>query len=380
MLISRKLSKISLMFFLSIVCFLPLHLTYAQTDNPEIPPRIQDEFFRARVLNVQEETLHEEYGQKMWWQYLNVKFLNGSEKGKEMLLLYEMDVHVSSTIAVKEGSIVIVGKNSIPPITYYISDRYRLGNVGIILAIFVFVAVIFTKFQGIRAFLGLGFSFFLIFYFVLPQILLGKNPFLLCILAAFVIATLSIFIAHGFNRRTNIAVVSTLLTLGLSAILGYFFVKGVHLIGLGSEEAFYLRGAIDGGIDLKGLLLGGILIGTLGILDDITTAQAAAVEEIQKAHMGFGFRELYNRGLSVGREHIVSLINTLVLAYTGTSFPLLLLFLLNDTPAWITLNSEIVVEELIRMLVGSIALIFAVPITTALAAYFFRKKDLKNIL
>ncbi len=371
---ARIFSTIAFLFLFGGILF-PSFSVLAQGDNPEIPRTIQDDFFRAKVLEIVEEKEHEEYGQKMWWQYLNIRLLNGDEKGKEMFLIYETGIDTKDTLSVKPGDTLVVGRNNNPPVSYYISDRYRLGDIGIIFGLFILLALVCTRFHGVRAFLGLGLSFLLIFYFLLPQILAGNNPFLLCTVTAFAIATVSIFIAHGFHRRTAIAVASTVSTLGLAALLGYFFVEALHLIGIGSEEAFYLRTSIEGGIDMKGILLGGILIGTLGILDDITTAQAAAVEEIQKANMNFGFRELYRRGFSVGREHIVSLINTLVLAYTGASFPLMLLFLLNETPIWITLNSEIVVEEIIRMLVGSMALILAVPITTALCAYFFRKKE-----
>ena len=123
-------------------------------------------------------------------------------------------------------------------------------------------------------------------------------------------------------------------------------------------------------IDLKGLLLGGIIIGALGVLDDVTTGAAAAVDEIYKANPAFTFTELYQRGLSVGREHITSLVNTLALAYIGASFPLLLLFTTNAAqPLWVALNAENIVEEVIRTLVGSTTLILAVPITTALMAY-----------
>jgi uncharacterized membrane protein len=143
---------------------------------------------------------------------------------------------------------------------------------------------------------------------------------------------------------------------------------------MGSEEAFYLQFAPGASINLRGLLLGGIIIGVMGILDDITTAQTAVVEQIYHANPTLSARELYQRGSIVGREHILSLVNTLVLAYTGASLPLILLFKIYERPAWVTLNSEIIMEEIIRMLVGSITLIIAVPITTFIAAEYYSKK------
>ena len=129
-------------------------------------------------------------------------------------------------------------------------------------------------------------------------------------------------------------------------------------------------------IDVRGLLLGGILIGVLGVLDDITTAQAAAIEEISLANDKLGFRELYRRGISIGKEHIASLVNTLVLAYVGASFPVVLLYMLHkNIPMWLLLNSNFIAEEIIRTVVGSTALVLAVPLTTVMSAYFFSQKS-----
>ena len=148
-----------------------------------------------------------------------------------------------------------------------------------------------------------------------------------------------------------------------------------------SEEAFFLQATPEKIFNLRGILLAGIIIGTLGVLDDITTAQAAVVEELHKAQTSFNMRELFTRASSVGREHIISLVNTLVLAYTGASLPLLLLFEIYERPVWLVLNSEIIIEEIVRMLVGSTALILAVPLTTGLAAWYYgryRKKTEKQ--
>jgi uncharacterized membrane protein len=127
---------------------------------------------------------------------------------------------------------------------------------------------------------------------------------------------------------------------------------------------------------LRGILLAGIIIGTLGVLDDITTAQAAVVEELHLANPSFDAKGLFKRGSSVGREHIISLVNTLVLAYTGASLPLLLLFQVYERPTWLILNSEIIMEEIVRMLIGSIALALAVPLTTYLASWYYANKSI----
>ena len=155
----------------------------------------------------------------------------------------------------------------------------------------------------------------------------------------------------------------------------------VHLSGLGTDDAFSLQFGQTGNINFKGLLLGGIIIGTLGVLDDITTSLSATIEEIKKANPKYTFWELVKSGLRVGSEHISSLVNTLVLAYAGVSLPLFLFLILNPMqhPLWTILNSEIIVEEIVRTLAGSIGLILAVPITTLLAAWLNTTKSQKKL-
>jgi len=208
-----------------------------------------------------------------------------------------------------------------------------------------------------------------------PAILKGYDPLLVAVLGCLAITFVSLYLSHGFNKRISIAVLSTALTLGVAYILDLAFVNFAGLSGTGTEEAFYLQFAAQT-INMRGLLLAGILLGVMGVLDDITTAQSAAVDELHQANPALSFIELYKRGLSVGREHIASLINTLVLAYVGVSFPLILLFTLNKPqPLWLTLNSNFIAEEVVRTLVGSSALIIAVPVTTFFAAYFFSRKN-----
>jgi uncharacterized membrane protein len=206
----------------------------------------------------------------------------------------------------------------------------------------------------------------------LPRIMNGGAAFPTLIIAAAVIATISIFMAHGFHVRTALAVAATLATLALTVVVEIIFASKAALLGMGSEEAFFLMGVGLGDIDLKGLLLGGILLGALGVLDDVTTAQVAVVAELKAADARFGFKDLYRRGLAVGHEHIASLVNTLFLAYAGASLPLFMLFSTGQgAPAWFIANSEMIAEEIIRALIGSLCLILAVPITTALAAKWY---------
>jgi uncharacterized membrane protein len=177
----------------------------------------------------------------------------------------------------------------------------------------------------------------------------------------------NLYLAHGFNVRTTTAVLGTLASLALIGVLAAGFVALTHLTGLADEEASYLQ-ALSSQIDLRGLLLGGIIIGSLGVLDDVTVTQASAVWELHEANPTYGPRPLYSSALRIGRDHIASVVNTLVLAYAGASLPLLVLFVEADRGLRDVLTSETVAAELVRTLVGSVGLVAAVPLTTALAA------------
>ncbi len=350
---------------------LSLLLLPTATHAQQPPPPIQDVFAKAKVLEVVKEESVDVFGIPGMAQTVRVQVKNGDENGKELTLTHEIeDDRVQPVL--EAGDYVVLGKQISPDEdVYYISDVYRLRTLWLLIVVLAIFAIGFAGKAGARSFLGLTLSFLVIGVVVIPLILNGTNPLWASLLGGLIISLVSTYVAHGFHARTTIALLGMLGTLLFAVVTSLIIVKLAHLTGLGSEDAFYLRFAPIEGLDLRGLLLGGILIGVLGVLDDVATAQAAAVEEIKRANSSLGFKELYQRGISVGREHIVSLVNTLVLAYTGASFPLLLLFVIYPKPWWVTLNSELVMEELARMLVGSLALIIAVPLTTLLAAKYF---------
>lgn len=256
---------------------------------------------------------------------------------------------------------------------YLIRDAYRLPALLWLCIGFLALTVIFGRLTGITSTLGLALSIAVLAGGVMPLIAAGHDPLLVSLGGAVIIACTSLLLAHGFRRRTYIALLSTLLTLGASTLLALLAVWLSALSGLGSEETVFLQTGTLAGVDLRGLLLGGIIIGCLGVLDDITTAQTAAVDEISRANPSLGERELMRAGMSVGREHIASLTNTIALAYAGASFPLLLLLSAESRyPLWSTLNSEFFAEEIVRTLVGSATLVLAVPLSTWLAVRFLR--------
>jgi uncharacterized membrane protein len=332
-----------------------------------VPP---DQFFRGKVVEILGERVGEVVGSPQLQQVVLVEIDSGGGNRERVRAEFSAVAASGMGQALRPGDAVVVVKSPPPEQAYFVADRDRSQALAFIAAVFVALAVLLGRLRGVTSLLGLGITVSVLVGFVVPGILSGASPLVVSVLGALAIAVASIYLAHGFSRRTSIAVASTLITLMLSAFLAAAAVSVARLFGSGTEEAFYLQLGLLKQVNLRGLLLGGIILGAVGVLDDITTGQAAAVDEIHKANPALPVRELYRRGRSVGIEHITSLVNTLFLAYAGASLPLFILFTINTyQPLWVTLSSEFVAEEIVRTLVGSIALILAVPITTQMAAF-----------
>jgi len=255
---------------------------------------------------------------------------------------------------------------------YVIIDFIRKDSLILLSIIFVIFLILVAKWKGVSSLLGMIFTFFIVFTFVLPRLLIGNNPILIAVGASLVIIPVSFYLAHGFNKKTTIAIISSIISLIITAALASIFTQIGHLTGLSSEEAGML--SIDqGNLNMKGILLAGIVIGALGVLDDINISQAAIVDELATTAKLTKAKDLYSRSMVIGKDHITSMVNTLVLAYAGASLPLLLIFTNNPHPFSEIINYELIAEEIIRTLVGSIGLILAVPITTMIAANSYKK-------
>jgi uncharacterized membrane protein len=249
---------------------------------------------------------------------------------------------------------------------YFFVDYQRTRPLLILGAMFAIVVTVLSRWRGLAALGGLVISIVVITKFLLPAILEGKSPFLAAIVASAAIMFPALYLAHGLNARTTTALLGTLASLAVTGILAIVFVEATRFTGLASEEATFLQVSADQ-INLTGLLLGGIIIGSLGVLDDVTITQASAVWELHTANPARTVRELYGSAVRIGRDHIASTVNTLVLAYVGASLPLMVLFTIANRPVGSVLTSEVIAEEIVRTLVGSIGLVASVPITTALA-------------
>jgi len=252
----------------------------------------------------------------------------------------------------------------------YVSETYRLPSLISLGLLFVIVVLLVSGIHGLRSLIGLFFSFVVIFRFVLPQIVAGSNPLLIALLASLVILMVSYFLSHGINTKSVIAIMGTFGALVVTGGLAYVYGSLTGLTGFGSEEAGFLLDTLPRESFYK-LLLAGMIIGSLGVLDDITISQASIVEELKRANHRLGFTQLFASAMRIGHDHIASLVNTLVLVYAGSALPLLLLFVVSDLGYIDLLNYEALAEEIVRTLVSSIGLIAAVPLTTLIASYWY---------
>lgn len=268
-----------------------------------------------------------------------------------------------------EGEGTVVGSVSAVAIdTQYSFSDFQRRSVLIWVAVAFAVAVIaLGGWRGLAALSGLGMTVVVLLLYVLPAILDGRSPVVVALVGSAVIAYIALYLAHGINPMTTTALLGTLAALVITALLATLVVSLANFTGLASEESGLLT--LFQGVDVRGLLLAGMVLGAAGALDDVTVTQASAVWELHHADPAMTSQELFVRGSRIGRDHIASTVNTLLLAYAGASLPLMVLLVLSQQSLGSIVNSEVIAVEVVRTLVGSIGLVAAVPITTWLAAH-----------
>jgi uncharacterized membrane protein len=249
---------------------------------------------------------------------------------------------------------------------YQYADTDRRPVLLVLGLLFAAAVVGLGRVRGIAALIGLALSVAILLWFILPAIVEGKDAVLVAMVGGGAIALISLYLAHGYNPLTHVAALGAFSALALTTGLSWLVLAVAGFSGLAAEEAFFLLAIPD--LDLNGLLLAGIVLGAIGALDDVTVTQASAVWEVHSANPSLDSSDLYAAGLRVGRDHIVSTVNTLLLAYAGASLPLLILFTLSGQSLGFVASSEVVAIEIVRTLVGSMGLVAAVPVTTWLSS------------
>ncbi|MFI9552020.1 YibE/F family protein [Nonomuraea endophytica] len=300
-----------------------------------------------------------------------VKLTSGPSLGKETKLQLPSGPGAQIFHAGDDVIVLYAPEPTLDVSPYRLSDHDRSTPLWLFGAAFALAVVAFGRWRGLSALFGLGVTFAVLLLFVLPGILDGKPPLLVAIVGSAAIMLTVLFLTHGFTLPTAMAVLGTLTSLVITGALSYVSLDLAHLAGITDEAAFNLGMSYN--IDTQGLLLASIIIGSLGVLDDVTVTQAVTVAELSHANPGYGFRRLYRAGGRVGRAHIASVINTIILAYAGASLPLLLLISVGREPLGQVLTNPVIAQEIVRSVVGTLGLISAVPITTALAALVARR-------
>ena len=294
-----------------------------------------------------------------------VRMLQGPDDGTTVELELPVDGGVPS-FAVGDVLVLSYDPEAPPGFEYAFADRNRKPVLWWLAGLFALVVVLLGRLRGVAALAGLGASFVVLLQFILPAIVSGTDPLAVSIVGASAVAFVALYLAHGFGPLTSVALLGTLGALVVTVVLAQVFVELADLSGFASEEATFLNVATTR-IDLAGLVLGGIVIGALGALDDMTVTQASVVAELREANPAMGATRLFAAGMRIGRDHVASTVNTLALAYAGASMPLLVLFVLSEQSLGSIVNGEVIATEMIRTLVGSIGLVAAVPLTTWLA-------------
>ncbi len=372
-----KFKIVGIYFFL--FCFSFLFLSYgvfAQDDFLEYP---SDEYFKAQIIEVLENYKTErDDGSISIQQKLKLKALDGTREGQEIIFDgTRFDVLSSPEYKLNDKVWMVLSPGPNNTENFYVVDFYRVNPIYWLAFLFVVIVVAIGKFKGVRALISLLLTFVVILKFIIPKILEGSDPLLMSIIGSFFILIIAVYVTEGIKRTSTIAIFSVLISLLLTGVLSVWFSAVAKLTGFSSEEAIYLIGLSGANINIKGLLLAGIIIGALGVLDDVVISQVMLVKELKESNPSLGKMQIYSQAMRVGVSHLSSMVNTLFLAYAGASLPLLMLFSVRQEP-FLTfsqvIGNEIIATEIVRSLTGSIGLILAVPISTFLAVRFIKDK------
>lgn len=313
-------------------------------------------------------------------QVLTIRLRTGVDEGREFPLTLPgedaaPEVQVGDRIRVFQNAAGVPGADpsSTGIDSYAFSDFERGGSVGILALVFAVLVIALGRVKGMLSLIGLGLSLLVVLQFIVPAILDGAPPLLVALVGGMAVMLATLGLTHGIGPTSLAAALGAAGALLVIAVLAVVMVESAHLTGFSSEEStLLLSGQETARLSLEGLVLAGIVIAALGVLDDVCVSQASTVLALRRANPGQSFRRLFGEAMSVGRDHLSATVNTLVFAYVGAALPLLLIFETQRITLGQAVERESVAEELTGMLVGSIGLILAVPVTTALAAMLSR--------
>ena len=367
--------RISILFFVAAILFFFL---LQPVDLPNVTmSTFGSETTRARVTEIIEDGEIDLGGVFQRYQIARVEPIDGKYQGLIMEMDYGRRQVLSHAVYLEPGDEILVTIGSRPDgvLTVYFVDFVRATPLLWLAALFAVSILLISRWKGFRSLLSMAFSLFVIIGYIIPHILAGDDPLRVSIIGSVILLGITLYLTYGWNLKTHAAVISMVLVLLITGGLAALFVVFTRLTGSGDENALFLLQMLNTQINLRGLLLGGMIIGALGVLDDLVTTQASAVFELHHANPSLGFRGLFRSAMRIGQDHVAATVNTLVLAYAGASLPMLLMFTLGQGNLGYLVNFEFVAEEVVRTLVGSLGLISAVPLTTAIAILFALRAD-----
>ena len=332
---------------------------------------------RARVTEIIEDGEIDLGGTLQRYQVARVEIQEGKYRGIVMEMDYGKRQVLSNAVYLRPGDSVLVTTGARPDgiLTVYFVDFVRADSLLWLTALFVAVILLISRWKGLRSLLSMAFSLLVIIRYIIPHILAGEDPLWVSITGSVILLGVTLYLTYGWNLKTHAAVIGMILVLLLTGTLAALFVFFTRLTGSGDENALFLLQMLNSRINLRGLLLGGMIIGALGVLDDLVTTQASAVFELHHANESLGFRALFQSAMRIGQDHVAATVNTLVLAYAGAALPMLLMFSLGGGNYGFLINFELIAEEIVRTLVGSLGLVTAVPLTTAIAVLLALRAD-----
>jgi len=347
---------------------------------PTAPGTVTTATFHGRVLRIlsEERSVPITGGGEVITQQLSVEITRGERKGHAVQVEHGGILIMAESRRVEEGDRVVVGYTSdAAGERYYIADFVRLPQLALIVVVFSLATLLVGHQVGLRSLLSMGYSALIILLFILPRLGAAYDPVRVCILGSLLAMVPALYLTYGWRPKTHSAVAGLAISLLVTGVMAALFVDWGKLTGFGTDEGAYLVALSPVPIDLRGLVLGGIIIGTLGVLDDVCVGQASATFELKQVNPALGWRALFQHGMVIGRDHIASMVNTLMMAYVGAALPLLLLALNANASLFDSLNRELLAEEVIRTLAGSLGLILAVPITSAIASLVAQRRRLE---
>lgn len=375
------MKKKQFLIFLLLVFVLTSQIALAYDEDEFSLPEV---YAKGRVLEILEEEMGQEISQGILehYQLILVEITSGQFKGQRTVIENSFINSPGYEIYVAENDKVLLSVlyDSQGFRKAYVVDFVRDQSIFILLALFVIMMLGIGRIQGLKGILSLVVTFLVIYKIMIPQVFAGRSPVMVSVASSIIIALITYIIISGFSKKSLSAFLGAAAGLIFAAILALFISKHAHLTGLGTEESrmlYYVPQFTDYD-NMKGILLAGIILGALGAVMDVCMSIASSIEEISAVGQRLSFKDLFKAGMNVGNDIMGTMTNTLVLAYTGASMPLLLLLMAYDLPFMHLMNFEMLADEIIRALIGTIGLVAAIPITAGISALLYAYQDINK--